>query len=123
MKAAFPVVRMRRLRQHSALRDLIRESDVSLKDLICPLFVKGREGDKQPIASMPGLFQIPISRLSEEIEELRALGIASILLFGVPPHKDPVGSDSYHPEGIIQEAIQTIRKIAPKMLIVSDVCL
>lgn len=122
MTAVFPVLRLRRLRQHPVLRDLIRETDVALKDLIYPLFIKGREGEKQPIETMPGLFQIPIFSLQEEIEELRNLGISSILLFGIPPHKDAVGSDSYNDEGIIQEAARTIRKIAPEMLIVSDIC-
>lgn len=119
---SFPFLRLRRLRQHPVLRDLIRETDVKLKDLIFPLFIKGREGPKQPIETMPGLFQIPIHLLPQEIEELRNLGIFSILLFGIPPHKDATGSDSYDDQGIIQEAVRMIRKIAPEMLIVSDVC-
>jgi porphobilinogen synthase len=123
MVTAFPFLRLRRLRQHSVLRDLIRETDLQIKDLICPLFIKGREGDKQPISSMPGQFQIPISQLEREIKELRQLGIFSVILFGIPPHKDEVGSDSYCDEGIIQEAIRTIRKASPEMLIISDVCL
>ncbi len=122
MTTAFPLLRLRRLRQHPVLRDLIRETDIALKDLIFPLFIKGREGEKQPINTMPGLFQIPIQRLPQEIEELCKLGISSVLLFGIPPHKDPLGMDSYSDQGIIQEAIQVIRKTAPKMLIVSDVC-
>lgn len=123
MKAAFPTLRLRRLRQHPVLRDLIRESDVNLKDLIFPLFIKGREGEKLPIETMPGLYQIPIPLLAQEIEELLQVGISSVLLFGVPPHKDDVGSDSYDENGIIQEAIRTIRKAAPEMLIISDICL
>jgi len=122
MKAAFPTLRLRRLRQHPVLRDLIRENDVTLQDLIFPLFIKGREGKKLPLESMPGLFQIPIQALQEEIEELRGLGVTSVLLFGIPAHKDSLGSDSYCDEGIVQEAIKTIRKAAPEMLIVSDVC-
>jgi porphobilinogen synthase len=122
MVTAFPFLRLRRLRQHSVLRDLIRETDLQLKDLICPLFIKGKEGNKQPISSMPGLFQIPISQLEQEINELNQLGIFSVILFGIPPHKDEVGSDAYSDEGIIQEAIRTIRKASPEMLIVSDVC-
>jgi porphobilinogen synthase len=122
MKAAFPSLRLRRLRQHPVLRQLIRETDVHVKDLIFPLFIKGTEGQKQPIATMPGLFQIPIECLPREMEELLQLGISSILLFGVPPHKDTVGSDSYCDQGIVQEAIRTIRKTAPEMLIISDLC-
>ncbi len=122
MKAAFPSLRLRRLRQHPVLRDLIRETDVNLKDLIFPLFIKGKEGTKQPIESMPGLSQIPIHLLPQEIEELCELGLSAVILFGIPSHKDALGSDSYHDQGIVQEAIGTIRKTAPEMLIVSDIC-
>jgi porphobilinogen synthase len=123
MVTAFPLLRLRRLRQHSVLRDLIRETDLRIKDLICPLFIKGRDGEKQPISSMPGQFQIPISQLEQEIKELNQLGIFSVILFGIPPRKDEMGSDSYCDEGIIQETIRTIRKASPEMLIISDVCL
>lgn len=122
MKPAFPTLRLRRLRQHPVLRDLIRESDINLQDLMFPLFIKGREGGKVPIETMPGMSQIPINRLPEEIEELMELGITSVLLFGIPPHKDPAGTDSYNDEGIVQDAIRTIRKTAPQMLVASDVC-
>lgn len=122
MTAAFPTLRLRRLRQHPVLRDLVRETDVELKDLIFTLFIKGRDGDKVPVKSMPGLFQIPLSAIPQEIEELRSLGIFSILLFGIPPHKDSLGTDSYCDQGIVQEAIRLIRKIAPEMLIISDIC-
>ena len=122
MTTAFPFLRLRRLRQHPVLRDLIRETDIALKDLIFPLFIKGLEGQKRPIDTMPGIFQIPLSELPHEIEELRNLGIFSILLFGIPSHKDSLGSDSYGDEGIIQEAVKMIRNVAPEMLIVTDLC-
>lgn len=122
MAIAFPFLRLRRLRQHPVLRELVRETDVNLQDLIFPLFIKGQEGEKQPIASMPGHFQIPIACLSEEIKEIVKLGIRSILLFGIPSHKDPLGSDSYHENGIIQKAIRAIRKAAPELLIMTDLC-
>jgi porphobilinogen synthase len=122
LKAGFPSLRLRRLRQHPVLRDLIRETEVSLKDLVYPLFIKGKEGIKQPVVAMPGHAQIPLSSLPCEIEELRALNIFSVILFGVPAHKDPLGSDSYHDQGIVQEAIRAIRKQAPEMLIISDLC-
>lgn len=118
----FPSLRLRRLRQHPLLRDLVRETELNLKDLILPLFIKGREGSKQAITSMPGHFQIPLNLLKQEIEELVELGISSVILFGVPPHKDPYGSDSYHESGIIQEAIKTIRAVTSDLLIISDVC-
>lgn len=119
---AFPFLRLRRLRQHPILRDLIRETEINLQDLILPLFIKGRQGQKQPIDTMPGLFQISIQSLSREIEEIVSLGLRSVLLFGIPPHKDPLASDSYHENGIIQEAIKTMRRAAPDLLIFSDLC-
>src|SRR5262245_34992099 len=117
MTAAFPFLRLRRLRGHPVLRDLVRETDLNLKDLIFPLFIKGRQGEKQPIETMPGLFQIPIQELAREVEEIASLGLTSVLLFGIPPHKDHLGSDSYSDQGIIQEAVRTIRKAAPGLLI------
>ena len=122
MTTAFPFLRLRRLRQHPVLRDLIRETEVNLKDLIFPLFIKGQEGAKQPIETMPGHYQIPLHLLSQEVEELVNLGLTSVLLFGIPSHKDPYGSDSYDDNGIIQEAIKIIRRAAPDLLIMTDLC-
>lgn len=123
MTTSFPSLRLRRLRQHPILRDLVRETELNLKDLIFPLFIKGKEGKKQAIESMPGHYQIPLSSLQEEIEEILALGISSVILFGIPPHKDAHGSHSYDDHGIIQEAIKKIRAISSDLLIVSDICL
>jgi len=120
--STFPFLRLRRLRQHPILRDLIRETEINLKDLIFPLFIKGHEGKKQPIETMPGLSQIPIQLLSQEIKEIVDLGLKSVLLFGIPSHKDSVGSDSYDENGIVQDAIRTIRSAAPHLLIFSDLC-
>ena len=122
MASTFPYLRLRRLRRHPVLRDLVRETEINLKDLIFPLFIKGREGSKQPIESMPGIFQIPIQELAQEIEEVVGLGLTSVLLFGIPAEKDPLGSDSYSDQGIIQEGIKAIRKAAPDLLIFSDLC-
>lgn len=122
MNSSFPSVRLRRLRQHPLLRDLIRETDLNMKDLILPLFIKGKEGKKIPILSMPGHFQIPLNFLQDEIEQIVKLGISTVILFGVPPHKDPLGSDSYHDQGIIQEGIRKIRQASSEILIFSDVC-
>jgi porphobilinogen synthase len=123
MSSAFPGVRLRRLRQNPILRDLIRETEINLRDLILPLFVKGENGEKQPISSMPGHFQIPLSKLADEIDEIVNLGLTSILLFGIPPEKNAMGSNACCDQGIIQKAIKTIRKISPNMLIITDVCL
>lgn len=122
MAAGFPAVRLRRLRQHPVLRDLVRETELHLNDLIQPIFIKGKEGKKVAISTMPGCYQIPLSGLKEEIEEIVALGITSVLLFGIPPHKDACGSASYQDNGIVQEAIKIIRKAAPHLLIISDIC-
>ncbi len=123
MTTIFPTLRLRRLRQHPVLRDLIRETELNLNDLILPLMLKGRDGSKKPIDSMPGHYQIPLNALSQEIEEIVGLGISSVLLFGVPYHKDALGSDSYSDTGIVQEAIKIIRSVSKDLLIITDVCL
>lgn len=117
-----PSLRLRRLRQNHLLRDLIRETELNLTDLIFPLFIKGKEGHKVPIESMPGHYQIPLNHLPQEIEELHTLGISSVILFGIPPHKNAHGSESYHDHGIIQEAIHKIRMTSSEILIISDIC-
>jgi porphobilinogen synthase len=114
--------RLRRLRQHSVLRDLVRETTLNLQDLILPLFIKGIDGANQPIASMPGHYQIPLSCLAQEIEDIVRLGISSVILFGIPSYKDSLGSSACESHGIIQEAITLIRKVAPHLLIISDLC-
>lgn len=120
--SSFPTLRLRRLRQNPILRDLVRETDLNLKDLIFPLFIKGKDGEKKIIESMPGHYQIPLSLLQQEIQEILALGISSVILFGIPPHKDAYGSNSYDDNGIIQEAIKRIREVSSELLIVSDIC-
>lgn len=122
MVTTVPFLRLRRLRQHPVLRDLIRETELNIQDFILPLFIKGLDGEKIAIASMPGHFQIPLSKLKKEISELQELGISSVILFGIPPHKDPYGSASYEEQGIIQEAIRLIKSVAPEMLVITDVC-
>lgn len=118
----FPTTRLRRLRHHPAVRDLVREVDVNLGDLVLPLFIIHGQGIKHPISSMPGHYQLSLDRLEQEIAEISALGIKSVMLFGIPAHKDAVGSDAYAENGIIQQAIRLIKKIAPNLLIMSDVC-
>ncbi len=122
MSPTFPTVRLRRLRQHPVIRDLIRETELNLDDLVHAIFIKGDKGDKQPVLSMPGHYQIPLSKLDEEIEEIVNLGIKSIMIFGVPSTKDAYGSDSFDDQGIMQKAIRQIKKLAPDLLIISDIC-
>lgn len=117
-----PQMRLRRLRQHPVLRDLTRETVLNLQDFILPLFIKGIEGVRRPISSMPGHDQIPLHLLQSEIEELLKLGIHAVLLFGIPLNKDPQGTQACCEKGIIQEAIRIIKKTAPKMLVITDLC-
>ncbi len=123
MPESFPEVRLRRLRQNLKIRNLVSETNIKPKKLILPLFIKKKKGEKIPIISMPGHYQIPINLLKEEIKELSRLKVEGVILFGIPDHKDENGSDSYDDQGIIQCAIHEIKSIAPNILIISDVCL
>jgi porphobilinogen synthase len=118
----FPHVRLRRMRTNQQMRDLIRETELNLNDLVMPLFIKYGHDRKDPISSMPGLFQFSLDKLADEIRELRSLGVQSVLLFGIPEHKDALASDSYDINGIVQRAIQIVKDVAPEMLVMADVC-
>ena len=119
----FPAVRLRRLRQNDKLRGLVRETHLSVDQLVYPMFVA--EGIKEPreIPSMPGIMQWPLDQLGREAERIANLGIPSVLLFGIPNDKDEVGSQAYADEGIIQQAIQRLKQETPDTLIITDVCL
>lgn len=101
----FPIVRMRRTRQSEQLRGLVRETHLSVDQLIYPLFVAEDLAEPREISSMPGIMQWPLEHLGREIERIAALGITSVLLFGIPTEKDEVGSQAYAEQGIIQRAI------------------
>jgi len=120
---SFPQLRLRRLRRTESLRALVRENHVEVGDLIYPLFIVEGRGIRQEISSMPGIFRFSPDQLPREIEEIAKLGIPAVLLFGVPRNKDEVGSEAYHPEGVIQQAIRAIKKSVPELLVVTDVCL
>ncbi|KYD16255.1 porphobilinogen synthase [Caldibacillus debilis] len=115
--------RHRRLRKSAFLRDLVREHHLSVDDLIYPLFVVEGNKVRNPVPSMPGIEQLSPDYLLDEIGEAVALGIKAVLLFGVPRHKDPVGSAAYHPHGIVQEAIRAIKAKYPDLLVIADTCL
>lgn len=115
--------RTRRLRSSKALRDMVRNVTINLSDFIYPLFIEEGENIKEEISSMPGQYRWSIDRVGEELAELKELGITSILLFGIPKHKDPQGSEAYNDKGIVQEAIRYIKKNFPEFLIVTDVCM
>lgn len=119
----FPVTRLRRLRKSAALRDMFRETSLSRKDFIYPLFVVQGEKVKKEIGSMPGNFQMSVDNILRECEELNGLGIDSILLFGIPDAKDEIGSGAYAADGVIQKAVRAVKKEFPEMLVITDVCL
>ena len=119
----FPDLQLRRLRRTAAIRDLVRENRVDIKDLVCPLFAVEGKNIKQEIASMPGIFRFSPDRLGVEAKEIAALGIPAVLVFGIPLHKDDTGSSAYHPRGIVQQAIKAIKKAAPGLVVITDVCL
>lgn len=119
----FPQRRLRRLRRTEPLRSLVRETRVEVGDLIYPLFIVEGNNLKQEIASMPGIFRHSVDLLPQEVEEVAKLGIPAVLLFGIPEHKDELGSAAYHPEGVIQQAIRAIKQSAPELIVITDVCL
>jgi len=121
--AYFPQLRLRRLRRTESLRALVRETKVEIGDMVYPLFIVEGSSIKQEIVSMPGVFRFSPDQLPREIEEVAKLGIPAVLLFGIPEHKDEVGSAAYHPEGGIQQAIRIIKQSVPELLVVTDICL
>ena len=119
----FPTVRMRRTRQNEKLRALVRETHLSVEQLIYPLFIAEGINQTREISSMPGIMQWPLEHLSREMERIASLGIPAVLLFGIPIEKDEVGSQAYDSQGIIQQAIRTIKAETPDVLVITDVCL
>ena len=115
--------RFRRLRKTQALRDLVAETRLSPKDFIYPLFVIEGTDIKEPVDSMPGIYRYSLDRLGEELQRVTASGISGVLLFGIPAHKDPEGSCAYDEHGIVQEAIRLIKKEAPDLVVIADICL
>jgi porphobilinogen synthase len=117
------IIRPRRLRRTATIRDMVRETHVSVKDFIYPLFVIHGQNIKEPISSLPGQHHFSVDRLQEEIEEIWSLKIPSVILFGLPETKDATGSSSYQEDGVVQQAIRAIKKQIPEMVVVTDVCL
>ena len=117
------MIRMRRLRANDAIRSLVRENHIRKEELVYPVFVIEGENIKNPVDSMPGIFQWSIDRFDEELEKILQAGIKAILLFGIPAHKDEQGSEAYNEEGITQRAVRYIKEKAPELLVIADVCL
>ena len=119
----FPETRMRRLRRSPTLRRLVRETRLSVDNLVYPLFVCPGRGVRDPIDSMPGNFRLSVDQLVEECREARDLGIPGVILFGIPEAKDPTGSTSWAEQGIVQQAVRALKERLPDLLVITDVCL
>ena len=119
----FPRYRPRRLRKNEMLRRMVRETSLSVDNLILPLFVTFGRSVKKPISSMSGHYQMSVDNLAKEAKEIKSLGIPAVILFGIPEHKDEIGSEAYNPKGIIQQAIKTIKNKAPELVVITDVCM
>ncbi len=119
----FPDYRPRRMRQNEAFRRLVRETQLMVSDLILPLFVVEGKDVKNPIPSMPGHFQFSIDHLVRASKEAHALGIPAIILFGVPPSKDPLATQAYAKNGIVQRAVKAVKDKVPGLAVITDVCL
>ncbi len=115
--------RPRRLRATPALRAMVRETQLMAADFVYPLFVTHGQGVRNPIASMPGMFQLSVDEAVREAEETAVLGIPALMLFGLPAHKDPVGLENFAPDGIVQQAVQAIKTAVPHLILITDVCL
>jgi len=114
---------MRRLRRTKALRDLVRETELSPRHLVQPLFVVSGEGVREPVESMPGIERFSIGELVAEASELQAAGIEAVILFGIPATKDETGSGAYDQEGVVQLAVRALKEAHPDLTVITDVCL
>jgi porphobilinogen synthase len=119
----FPIQRLRRTRRTGALRGLVRETRLSPSDLVYPIFVTVGEDVRNPVAPMPGVFQLSINHAVAEAKKAHDLGVPAVLLFGIPEAKDEAASGAYDPEGIVQLATRAIKEAAPELIVVTDVCL
>jgi porphobilinogen synthase len=114
---------MRRLRRTSTIRDLVRETELSPRHLIQPLFVVAGEGVREPVESMPGIERFSISELVAEATEIQAAGIGAVILFGIPSAKDEFGTGAYDDEGVVQLAVRALKEAHPDLVVITDVCL
>ena len=120
---AFPIQRLRRLRQHEGFRRMVRETRLSPADFIFPLFVVEGRNRREEIAAMPGQFRLSVDLLVKEASEIEALGIPGIILFGIPDRKDGKGTAGYDPNGIVQRAVKAVKDHVPSLMVVTDVCI
>src|SRR5947199_2099033 len=119
----FPTARPRRLRHHPLVRELVRETDLSPRDLVLPLFVRPGRGVRNEIASMPGNYQLSVDTLVDEVGQAADLGVRAFILFGIPAHKDATGSSALQDDGIVQKALRALREtFRDKVLLLTDEC-
>lgn len=114
--------RPRRLRKNAVIRSMVRENHLQVSNFISPLFIEEGENIKKEIATMPGVFRYSLDKVDGELKELVDLGIPSVMLFGIPKHKDAVGSEAWNDQGIVQTAIRYIKKNYPSLYVIADVC-
>jgi porphobilinogen synthase len=119
----FPDYRPRRMRRNEALRKMVRETALSVDDFILPLFAIDGKGVKNPIDAMPGNYQLSIDNLIKVARQAFDMGIPGIILFGIPNRKDPLGTQAYAKDGIVQRAVKTVKDKIPNMIVITDVCL
>ncbi len=119
----FPIYRPRRLRQNAKLRALVRETELSVSDLVMPLFVREGTRLRKPINSMPGQFQLSVDELVKEASRTAKLGVPAVILFGIPDKKDEKASGAYAPNGVVPKAVRALKKALPELIVIGDVCL
>ena len=120
--SSFPEQRPRRLRRTENIRRLVRENRITLDDLIYPIFVRYGENIVEEVPSMPGVYRYSVDKVADAVKEVRDLGIPAVILFGIPQHKDEVGSDTWSDKGIIQRTLRALKKEVPDMYLITDVC-
>ncbi len=119
----FPIHRPRRLRRSETLRSMVREISLSPKDFIYPVFVTYGKGVRKEISSMPGCFQESVDMLVENVRDAWRLGVPAVIIFGIPEHKDELGSGAYDPNGVVQKAVRALKNSLPDLVVITDVCL
>ena len=121
--STFPATRLRRFRRTGALRELVRETRLDLRDIVYPLFACPGTGVDRPLEGLPGIAQRSVDRLATEAEELLGLGIGAVLLFGIPEEKDEAASGAYDEDGIVQQSLRALSERTPELVLLTDVCL
>jgi porphobilinogen synthase len=119
----YPVTRLRRTRMNEVLRGMVRETELSVRDFIYPLFVVPGVNVKKEISSMPGVYQMSVDQIVRECAEVHSLGLPAVIFFGIPEKKDEVGSGAYDAQGIVQRALRAVKKEVPGLYLITDVCL